>query len=293
MNSDIKELRKEFIEKLRRKMAAQVTYVVERNVEPLLLEIEKQHGLAADDIYKDGKDEEMIITIKLGVVHPSYLKASTHVRDITWIQRTKYRDGDFPLEEIDIVQPEIPGLLAAEKSPDVPADAAGESDAAGEMPEEMAPSDGTDATYQAMCEYSWENLANLRGAANDLHCRIFVPCQDETVANWERTIVKYENGIWSCHLIPADVNMASVLEDAAVEGNIVFDLFGCLEGESIRALFKYGYEVWNASPDGGVGFVKSIDSVGTIKSKAKVFTKQEVAKFLKGGGILLRAFAEE
>ena len=200
---------REFVETLGQKAANALEYAIKRDLPQLLAEMRREQWMA-----KEANDEEAVkdaksktVSIQLSLYAPSETYAIVRVAHLSWSQRRRFKDTDFPEEEIDLEQPNLPGLLDEEEPPASPAPSRTGEESAHFGPE---------------CA-DLQSIHNLITAARQIGADIVMPCDWKDQPNADKGLIRYsiKDAEWTFHLVP-DGMMAGVLNAAEDHGDIVY-----------------------------------------------------------------------
>jgi len=236
MNEDNEKI---FIESAGASAGKAVAFAIERNLPMILNDIERYAAVCEDD---GSEARKMDVVIKVSFYHPRPFALKTTVREVRWARKTTFSDKDFPSEEVDIMQPELPLFENAANDLSMQDDNA--PDSYGCYKDESL---GTHTYLGYIGSLSMRNLIN---AARKIGCDIFRPCDWKDTANHERSVLRWNHisEKWENALCPDVNSVQAVLEAAESAGNLV--LTGdnpTITFESSKKLGKEGYGVvrWN------------------------------------------------
>ncbi len=105
-DNNIEQRRDEFAQRVTEMASRKVGYAAERNILPLLADLEAQRSAFADTLPADSLE----MTIKLKVTAPRPQMAILEVTSVSWSPKIKRIDKDFEVGEVDLDQPELPGF---------------------------------------------------------------------------------------------------------------------------------------------------------------------------------------
>lgn len=105
-DNTIEQRKNEFNQRVTEMATRKVGYAAERNILPLLADLEAQRSAFADTLPADSLE----MTIKLKVVAPRPQMAILEVTSVSWSPKIKRIDKDFEVGEVDLDQPELPGF---------------------------------------------------------------------------------------------------------------------------------------------------------------------------------------
>lgn len=179
-----------------------VSYAVMRNIPELIDDLRRDQQLANET--GEEVPTSLPLQLKLDFWSPRDGMATIRVTDVAWVQRRRHRDTDFPEEEIDFEQPNLPGFDTDEDGPATTCDQDGRLHF------------GPDYADVA-------SLHNLITAAKCLNKDIFMPCDWQDLPNAEQHILRYSarTGAWGAFLVPPG-KMGETIDQAVDQKHIVY-----------------------------------------------------------------------
>lgn len=162
----------DFIQQAIEKAGEAVRFAVERNIPLIIRDIER--ATSQEDADPDA--DTLGITVKLAVVHPRPQYISFTVASVEWTQKRKYADKDFPVEEVDMLQPELPGMKESIRR---------------ETPKEKEPSNAV--IGEELPVKNTERQREIERKAQENDCDIYMPNIWKSSSYYRKGIAKYDH----------------------------------------------------------------------------------------------------